>query len=182
MYNGVFTRGVRSVPLEERTRQAVKILGILATGIAAIATPLLVLYVEYAPQIRATQRDVETGYETLAPAISEMKRVLNESQAWSLYADKSLSSLDRSLRDVDTRLARCEAYIDILKDKTRLPAPPPARGMPDVKPEASRASDPPVQSPVRLDIPRDIKEAKARAKKRDAADCGGSDPLCGSGN
>jgi len=171
------------MPTDVRSaRKWVKIAGIVSTGIVTIATPLLILYVEYAPQIREAQQGAVTSYEAIAPAVSEIQGILSEAEVWSKYTDKSIGNLEAALKGMERRLARCEAYIEVIANRRRMPSiaedadelvsePEP--------PSEERQPAPPAQRATRYDIPANLEKAKKRVKERKEMKCGPLDPLCG---
>jgi len=165
-----------------KTKRWIAIGGIVSTGIVTIATPLLILYVEYAPKIQEAQYGAETSYEVIAPAVAEIQDILEQSQTWSEYVDQFIETHDSSIRDMEKRLARCEAYIEVLSERRRLPPPPPVEESSSYSTESAGDYDraPPVQRTTRYSIPKDLDKAKKQVEKRKKMKCGPLDPLCGS--
>lgn len=170
----------------KKTRTWVKAGGIISGGLATILTPLIIMYVEVKPQVDDARDSAASSIEALAPAIVEIQGILDEATAWAEDADEDLDELMIGmsyLNELDKRIIRCEAYIDLLSQRSSFPrAPDPIEEDPGllssltpVQPEGQRQ----VQQRAHYKVPTNLKGAKEKVDRRKSAKCAPDDPLCG---
>lgn len=132
--------------------------------------------------IRSKAREAKTrstaGYETLAPAIKELQVLSEETQAQANRSERRILELERANTDLEKRVIRLEAYIDIISRRRNMPKPPaevkptPATVMSDAPPA------PRIKKPVRP-VPQSINKATTYQQQRSKMRCEDDDPLCG---
>lgn len=168
-------------PVMSKTKRILKWLGIISTGIATVLTPLIIMYVEVKPQVDEAKDEAESGYEAVVPAIVEIQSILNDAKAWAEDTDIELRTIEADQKSMEKRLARCEAYIDVLSTSRRFPrAPaPPPEDLTSRAPEPRTPDEPPVQQTAKYKLPKSIGGAKKKADARKKAGCAPGDPLCG---
>lgn len=165
-----------------KTKKFFKWGGIVSGGLVAMLTPLIVMYVEVKPQVDEATANAEGGYEAIVPAVMEIQSILNESKEWAEDTDAELRSVISGQKEIEKRLARCEAYIDLLGDRRGLPsAPDPIEDdFPvSIETDPRRPNGSPVQQKAQYEIPKSIGGAKAKVDARKKAGCAPGDPLCG---
>lgn len=170
----------------KKTKRWVTIGGIISGGLVTILTPLIIMYVEVKPQVDEAKAGAESSIEGIIPAIVEMQDILNSNNEWAGEINVDLDGVMDSHVDIDRRLVRCEAYMDILSQRGNLPAlPEPVEEddpelvssmFPMADPEPRRVQ---VQQKAQYHIPENFKNAKAAGKARHKAKCSPDDPLCG---
>lgn len=155
--------------------------GAVATALASILTPLLIMYLDIKPDIEGeaieAKQEAETGYEAVVPALIEMQDILNDAKEWAEDTDKELHQLIKAQRELEKKVVYCEAYMEAIGQRRGMPRPPaPVSVAPE--PDIHR-DDPPVQQTAKYSIPKDLGAAKAKVEKRKRSGCDPSDPLCG---
>jgi hypothetical protein len=164
------------------------VLSIVGPACGAITT-VTVTIMDIRAKARSLDQKTEASYETLAPAVNELKEIQNKAVVWAQETDEGIKKLRRKVIDQEKRIIRLETYIEILSKERRLPEPPPkptptvAAGVTKVMVE----DDAPEAKPGYLEqksqrvVPSDIAGAKKLKKVRDKEGCPPSDPLCGTG-
>jgi len=171
----------------KKTKTWMKIVGVITGGLATVLAPLIIMYVEVKPKVDKAQNSAEDGYEAIVPAIVEIQEILDEATDWAEGIDMDLDEMEARQDEVEDRLARCEEYMEAvseLSNHRNLPPMEPRHTISGTEdPVLSSSIDdppaPPVQKKAMYEIPKDLKEAKAKVNSRDAAKCAPSDPLCG---
>lgn len=166
-------------------------IGTLVSGsLGTILAPILIMYVEYAPKVRAARGEAGDGYETLSPAVNELREIQEKAVAWAIETDEDIEELKKRVVSQEDRIARLEKYIEELAAKRRLPKPRPrvvastkATPMMDFDSDGVEDSEEPedeylAQKPQRI-VPLGMDGAKKFKKARDKQKCLPSDPLCG---
>jgi len=167
-----------------KVRKWLKISGLISGSLTVIIGPVLMMYVEWAPKVRAARGEASASVESMAPAIVELQKIATKNQEWSTNTDKKIGVLISGHTDLDRRLIRCETYIDLLGKRRNFPKIPPKDDAPLVFVGPTHvtvdAPDPPVaQMTPRYKVPTTIKGAKARVKARRKQKCEADDPTCG---
>jgi len=166
-----------------KTKRWVKIISIVSGGLMAILTPMIVMYVEVKPQVIKAQKGAESGYEAIVPAIIEIQGILNDSTDWAKDVDLNINQMRTSQNEINNRLIRCETYMEMLSNRrgTRpIPVPPvPSPPEPMAITGEPFIDDAPVQKKATYEMPKDLKEAKAKVQSRNSSGCSPNDPLCG---
>jgi len=177
----------QDVEIVKNTKRWVKIGGIISGGLVTILTPLIVMYVEVKPQVDEASAGASSSYEAIVPAIVEMQNILNEATDWAEGTDEDLDEVMERIGDIDEmdrRLIRCETYIELLSQRSSFPrAPDLVEAGPAGMISMSFPDEPDpehhVQQRAQYEIPKNFKNAKAKASARSAAKCSPDDPLCG---
>ena len=160
-----------------------KIGGAVVGGLTTILTPLMIMYYEVKPSIEAqATEEAETGYEAVVPAIVEIQEILNDAKKWAENVDDELDDVAGFHKDIEKRLARCEAYIEVLGRRRNLPSPPAPDGDDAVstmidEPDIHRDA-PPVQRTATYEMPKNLGAAKRKVSDRKRKGCSPDDPLC----
>jgi len=169
------------------------ILSIVGPVCGALTT-VTVTIMDIRSKARSIDQKTEASYETLAPAVNELKEIQGKAVTWAQEVDEDMKKLTEKVVSQESRIIRLEAYIEVLSQERRLPRPPPkpsptvAAGVTkmsvedfdedgvkdDKEPEAVYLE----QKPQRV-VPKDIAGAKRLKKVRDKEKCPPSDPLCG---
>ncbi len=94
--------------------------------VAGTLSGLAVLSVETCGAIRRAQREAdqverkaENGYETLAPAVTELQGLVVSMSTWATEVDEEREQLRQRVRDLELELARHTGYFDVLKQRNR---------------------------------------------------------------
>lgn len=167
-------------------------IGTLVSGsLGTILAPILIMYIEYAPKVRAARGEASDSYETLAPAVNELKEIQKKGVAWAIETDEDLDELKKRIVEQETRIEELEKYIKDLAAKRRLPALRARKPMGATKTAALmdfdsdgvKDSEEPEdeyleQKPQHI-VPLGMDDAKKFQKARDKHKCSPSDPLCG---
>lgn len=163
----------------KKTSTWIKVGGIISGGLVTILTPLIIMYVEVKPQVDEAQAGAESSIEGIIPAIIEIQDILNSNNEWAGEINEDLDGVMAGHTDMDKRLIRCEAYMDILARNDRFPeAPDPMDDPPEFY--SGTISEPRMtQQKAQYEVPKDFSKAKAAGKARNAAKCSPNDPLCG---
>ena len=172
------------------------IAGIVGPICGAITT-VTVTILDIRSKARAADRKTEAGYETLSPAVNELKEIQDKGVAWANEAAEDIKKLKAVVIEQEKRIIRLETYIEVLSQQRRLPRPPP-KPRPTVmaagikKPTALKDfdedgvddSDEPendyLEQKSKRVVPRGIDDAQRFQKIRNKERCDPGDPLCGS--
>jgi len=166
--------------MTRKVRKWTKIFTIVSGSLCAIIAPVIIMYIQLAPEIRKakgetrkTAGEAEAGYETLAEAVKELQGIAKN--AGSLIKER-----DSTIKDLSTRMVRMEVYMEILGRQRGLPSPPvkpaPVENAPDAFADFAREKIE-QRVPARA-IPRKLEAAKTYQDKRDKMKCSPDDPLC----
>ena len=165
----------------KKVRKWVTISSIIIGALTTLGTPLLVMYIEYAPQVRKARGEAEAGYEAMVPAVVELQTVVEEGQEWVRKKNAEIKVLIANQEEMEGRLDRCEAYMEELSKKRNLPKPPP-RDKPSPEPTSVMMSpmhDDLEQTQLQYKLPPELSGAKKKAEKRAKLKCRPDDPTCG---
>lgn len=157
----------------KRTLLVAAMVGPLA---AAVATSVKTYYEVKSAKKSAVEADKnsEASYETLAPAVAELQAVSEEEQAWA-------NDMSDYTQELENRIIRLEAYIEVISRQGNMPRPMPVEAMaaarnPASKPEPDDMTE---QRKVSRPVPQSLDKAKAYQQQRTKENCSPDDPLCG---
>ena len=167
-----------------KVKKWIKIISYITGSLSIIVTPLLVMYVEWVPKIRAARGEAEASYEAMAPAVVEIQGILKQGKTWSESVEGRIATLEEEKAELDRRVSQCEGYMEEVGKKSGMPAvptpgPDPVAIMNDYDPDMI-SDEPPVQEAPRYQIPVKMSGAKARVNERKKFKCAVDEPLCGS--
>lgn len=123
-------------------------------------------------RLQEAEQETEASYETLAPAVQELQEIAEDAQSWMEEVNDGLDECEA----LEMRMMRLEAYIEILGQMRRLPAPPDESAF-----EKTSVRQPPrtkTKRPQRP-VPEDVDRAATFQKQREQLKCSPDDPLCG---
>ena len=108
----------------KKLKRWLTITSIVTGSLGTILTPILVMYIEYAPQVRAARGEAEATIESLAPGIVELQEIVTKSQKRISVTNKRMRAMKARHTALDRRLVRCETYMEMLGQQRNLPRPP----------------------------------------------------------
>ena len=155
-------------------RRALLAVAIVGPGCGAIATIAKTYYEVKSAKKSAAEADKnsEASYETLAPAVAELQEMSDEEQEWA-------HEMSDYTQDLENRIIRLEAYIDILSDRRNMPDPIPEAAARAPASVASTQPSQPQERKTARPVPDSLTKAKAYQQQRQAKQCPPDDPLCG---
>ena len=87
-----------------KVKKWVKIVSYVTGSLSIVLTPLLFMYVEWVPKIRAANGEAEVSYEAMAPAVVEIQGILKKGREWGLSVDERISALEEEKSQLDRRV------------------------------------------------------------------------------
>lgn len=154
-------------------RRALLVVAIVGPSCGAIATIAKTYYEVKAAKKSAAEADEksEASYETLAPAVAELQLISDEEQVWA-------NEMSDYTQDLEMRIIRLEAYIEVMADRRNIPEPILEAPVADRGP-ASVLDSHAEQRKTARPIPQSLDKAKAYQQQRVKESCAPGDPLCG---
>lgn len=172
-----------SVPTIRKVKKWLGIASIVTGGLGTVLAPIIIMYIEYAPQVRKARGEAEASVESLAPAIVELQEIVTKGQVWASETNVELRSLEINYTNLDRRLIRCETYMEMLGQRRNLPRLPDKATL-DFSGSMSIVAEPPGSKYSAMQIPQykvptTINKAQEKAAARKEHKCKPNDPLCG---